>query len=114
MKLLFDQNLWGRLPKKLAHLFPDSQYIRKVRMKELRDVDIWNCAKVNGFEIVSAEVFDGYSHIRVRRNKILFGVAVKRAPKPNNLMDAIEKQRRCFSIALHVFRAASTPPLDAF
>ena len=56
MKLLFDQNLSWRLPAKLADLYPDSQHIREVGMKESQDVDIWEYAKANGFVIVTKDI----------------------------------------------------------
>ena len=49
MKLLFDQNLSWRLPKKLADLYPDSQHVREAGMKESEDIDIWEYAKANGY-----------------------------------------------------------------
>ena len=56
MKLLFDQNLSWRLPQKLADLYPDSQHIREVEMKESEDVDIWNYAKATGYIIVTKDL----------------------------------------------------------
>jgi hypothetical protein len=51
MKLLFDQNLSWRLPKKLADLYPDSQHVREVGMKEsaLKSCLFYSELRVAGF-----------------------------------------------------------------
>jgi len=56
MKLLFDQNLSWRFPKKLANLYPDSQHIREVGLIKSQDIEIWSYAKVNGFVIATKDL----------------------------------------------------------
>ncbi|MGI8642069.1 MAG: DUF5615 family PIN-like protein [Pyrinomonadaceae bacterium] len=56
MKLLFDQNLSWRLPKKLADLYTDSQHVREAGMKESEDVDIWEYAKSKGYIILTKDL----------------------------------------------------------
>jgi predicted nuclease of predicted toxin-antitoxin system len=55
MKLLFDQNSSWRLPQKPADLYPHSQHVREVGLKESEDVDIWEYAKSNDFTIMSKD-----------------------------------------------------------
>jgi predicted nuclease of predicted toxin-antitoxin system len=55
MKILFDQNLSHRLVPALADLYPQSQHVRNIGLKEATDTDIWEYAKNNGFTIVSKD-----------------------------------------------------------
>lgn len=55
MKLLFDQNLSHRLVRVLADVYPDSEHVRDVGLKEAVDTDVWNFAKGQGFMIVSKD-----------------------------------------------------------
>lgn len=55
MKLLFDQNLSYRLVRALADIFPDSQHVRDVGMKDASDTQVWNYARSHGFAIVSKD-----------------------------------------------------------
>lgn len=55
MKLLFDQNLSPRLPRLLADLYPDSMHVREIGLRDASDAEIWECAKENGFVIVSKD-----------------------------------------------------------
>lgn len=55
MKLLFDQNLSPRLPRKLADIYPDSVHVREIGLRDADDPDIWEYAKANGFAIVSKD-----------------------------------------------------------
>ena len=98
MKLLFDQNLSWRLPKNLAHLYPDSQHIREVGMKESQDVDIWEFAKANGFVIVSKD-FD------FQQRSLLFGHPPKvvRLRVGNCSVQPIEDLLRKYSAVIHAF-----------
>lgn len=55
MKLLFDQNLSHRLPRRLTDLFPASDHVRPLRLDLASDDVIWEFAKVNGFCIVTQD-----------------------------------------------------------
>ena len=55
MKLLFDENLSHKLPRRLADMFPDSLHVRDVGMKAADDPSVWDYAKANGFIIVSKD-----------------------------------------------------------
>ena len=98
MKLLFDQNLSWRLPQKLADLYPDSQHIREVGMKESQDVDIWDYAKANGFVIVSKD-------LDFQQRSLLFGYPPKvvRLCVGNCTVQTIEDLLRQYSAVIHAF-----------
>ena len=55
MKLLFDQNLSPRLPRLLADIYPESVHVREVGLRDADDIAIWQCAKQNGYAIVSKD-----------------------------------------------------------
>ena len=55
MKLLFDQNLSHKLARRLMDLFPDSNHVREVGLKEAEDPAVWEYAKQQGFMIVSKD-----------------------------------------------------------
>lgn len=55
MKLLLDQNVSHRLVQTLADLFPDSEHVRNVGLKDADDEAIWQHAKHDGFIIVSKD-----------------------------------------------------------
>jgi predicted nuclease of predicted toxin-antitoxin system len=55
MKLLFDENLSPKLPKRLNDLFPHSLHVREVGMKATIDPIVWNYAKDNDLMIVSKD-----------------------------------------------------------
>jgi predicted nuclease of predicted toxin-antitoxin system len=55
MKLLFDQNLSPRLPRRLADLYPESIHVRAVGLRDASDLAIWEYAKVQGYTIVSKD-----------------------------------------------------------
>ena len=55
MRLLFDQNLSPRLPRKLARIFPDSVHIRDVELQRADDSDVWQYAREHGFTIVTKD-----------------------------------------------------------
>ena len=98
MKLLFDQNLSWRLPQKLADLYPDSQHIREVGMKESQDVDIWDYAKDNGYVIVSKD-------LDFQQRSLLFGhpPKVDRLRVGNCTVQTIEDLLRRHSRVIHTF-----------
>ena len=60
MKLLFDQNLSFHLCKYFEDSFPDSSQIRLLGMDRVRDAEIWEYARQNGYTIVTqdADFFD--------------------------------------------------------
>ncbi len=98
MKLLFDQNLSWRLPKKLADLYPNSQHIREVGMKESEDVDIWEYAKTNGYVIVTKD-------LDFQQRSLLFGHPPKvvRLRVGNCTVQTIEDLLRRYSTFIHKF-----------
>ena len=55
MKLLFDQNLSHRLPRRLAALFPGSTHVRPLGLGQASDDQIWEHAKVHDFCIVTQD-----------------------------------------------------------
>lgn len=55
MKLLFDENLSPKLPRRLSDLFPNSLHVRDVGMKATIDPIVWNYAKDNDLIIVSKD-----------------------------------------------------------
>ena len=61
MRLLFDQNLSPKLPRRLSDLYPDSIHVRNVGLHMAADSEVWQYARANGFTIVSK---DSDFHIR--------------------------------------------------
>lgn len=55
MKLLFDENLSPKLPRRLADLFPDSSHVRDVNLKSAEDPVVWQYAQDKDFTIVSKD-----------------------------------------------------------
>lgn len=55
MKILFDQNLSHRLVRILADLYPGSQHVRDVGLREAADTEVWIYARRNGYTIVSKD-----------------------------------------------------------
>jgi len=55
MKLLFDENLSPKLPRRLSDLFPNSLHVRDVGMKATDDPIVWDFAKDNNLMIVSKD-----------------------------------------------------------
>lgn len=55
MKLLFDQNLSHRLVGRLKDLYPQSEHVRNIGLKDADDIAIWQYAKQEGFIIVSKD-----------------------------------------------------------
>ncbi len=55
MKLLLDENLSPRLVSRLGLLFPGLTHVRDVGLKQAHDLDIWNWAKENAFDIVTTD-----------------------------------------------------------
>lgn len=55
MRLLYDQNLSPRLPRKLARIFPDSIHVRDVELQRADDSDVWQYAREHGFTIVTTD-----------------------------------------------------------
>lgn len=55
MKLLFDENLSGRLPRLLADVFPDSADVVGVGLAGATDRAIWDRAKAEGFVLVTKD-----------------------------------------------------------
>ena len=55
MKLLFDENLSGKLVARLAELYPASAHVSEFDLLERPDREIWELAKVRDFIIVSTD-----------------------------------------------------------
>lgn len=55
MKLLFDENLSHKLPRRLADIFPHSTHVRDIGLKASDDPLVWDHAKDNDFMIVSKD-----------------------------------------------------------
>ena len=55
MRLLFDQNLSPRLPRRLSDLYQNSTHVRDVGLREADDSIIWGYALAHGFTIVSKD-----------------------------------------------------------
>ncbi len=98
MKLLFDQNLSWRLPKKLADLYADSQHVRETGMKESQDIDIWEYAKANALVIVTKDM-------DFQQRSLLFGHPPKvvRLRIGNCTVQTIEELLRRYSSTIHRF-----------
>ena len=55
MKLLFDEMLAPSLADRLADLFPDSEHVRSLGIKQTSDTDVWREAKQLGYVIVTKD-----------------------------------------------------------
>ena len=55
MKLIFDENLSPRLPYLVAPEYPGSVHVKGAGLEGATDRQIWDCARVNGFAIVSKD-----------------------------------------------------------
>ena len=54
-KLLFDQNLSYKIVKQIAHLFPESNHVRLLKLDKADDLDVWQYAKEHGYHIVTQD-----------------------------------------------------------
>lgn len=55
MKLLLDENLSDRIIPKILDLYPDSEQVKTLALRNTDDAVIWEYAKANGFVIVSKD-----------------------------------------------------------
>lgn len=55
MKLLFDQNLSPRLPRRLANLYPGSEHVFELGLERADDIEVWEYAREKGFIITSKD-----------------------------------------------------------
>lgn len=55
MKLLFDEDLSGRLPAALEDCYPGSLHVREVGLKSAADSVVWEYAAAHGFSIVTKD-----------------------------------------------------------
>lgn len=55
MKLLFDENLSGKLCTDLADIFPGSSHVRAGGLQRADDRTVWEYARTNGFVLVSLD-----------------------------------------------------------
>jgi len=65
MRLLFDQNLSGRLVCRLSDLYPNSAHLAVLGLAERNDELIWCFARDNGYLIVSKD--DDFHHLSFLR-----------------------------------------------
>lgn len=73
MRLLFDENLSGRLPSLLAEVFPESASVMATGLGGRSDSDIWEHAKTAGFVLVSKdEDFQRLSVLRGPPPKVIW------------------------------------------
>jgi predicted nuclease of predicted toxin-antitoxin system len=72
MKLLFDENISYRVVKKIMHVFPNCENVRRLRLDSTDDLVIWDYARKNGFAIVTFdEDFDEISLLKGFPPKII-------------------------------------------
>jgi len=55
MKLLLDENLSDRIIYKINDLYPDSEHVKTLGLKNTDDTVIWQYARENNFIIVSKD-----------------------------------------------------------
>lgn len=55
MSLLFDNNLFFKLPQLLDYIFPGSLHIIDIGMQNMPDIEIWNYAKEKNLTIVTKD-----------------------------------------------------------
>jgi predicted nuclease of predicted toxin-antitoxin system len=55
VKLLLDENLAPRLATALSDLYLGSVHLRDCGLRGASDIDVWQCARENGFAIVSKD-----------------------------------------------------------
>jgi len=55
VKLLLDENLSDRIIPKILDLYPDSEQVKTLALRNTDDAVIWEYAKANGFVIVSKD-----------------------------------------------------------
>ena len=73
MKLLFDHNLSHKLVEYLDDIFPGSEHVRNVGLREAADHVVWEYAKSRGFAIASKdEDFHQLSFLRGTPPKVVW------------------------------------------
>ena len=55
MKLLLDENLSDRIINRIIDLYPESEHVKTLALKNTDDTIIWEFAKANSFVIVSKD-----------------------------------------------------------
>jgi predicted nuclease of predicted toxin-antitoxin system len=55
MRLLFDENLSPRLPRRLASTYPDSNHVRDLGLRGQSDREIWDRARRDGYVLVTKD-----------------------------------------------------------
>ncbi len=53
MRLLFDQNISYKVPRKLSKAFPGCTQVRDLELENKSDKELWEFAKKEGFAIVT-------------------------------------------------------------
>ena len=73
MRLLFDQNLPPGLVDRLSDVFPESQHVRSVGLREGADDLIWSFAQAQGYMIVTKDRdFHKMSRVRGAPPKVVW------------------------------------------
>ena len=108
MRLLFDQNLSDRLPRRLSDLYPDSIHVKSIGLDDADDSAVWNYALANGLVIVSKDSdFQMRSIIDGHPPKVIW------IRSGNGSTDALENILRQFHDAANDFGADSSSSLLA-
>jgi predicted nuclease of predicted toxin-antitoxin system len=104
VKLLFDEMLAPSLVNRLADLFPDSEHVHNLGLKQTPDTEVWHRAKDLGYTIVTKDKdFANLSLVwgappkviqlqlgncsvqqiedRLRRDAVLIGEVIAHSPK---------------------------------
>lgn len=86
------------MPQKLADLYPESQHVREVGLKESDDADIWEYAKLNDFVITTKDE-------DFQQRSLLYGFPPKivRLRVGNCKVRTIEDLLRRHSVSIHTF-----------
>lgn len=72
-KLLFDENISYRIVRKIAHLYPDSEQVKRLGLLSKKDGIIWEYAKHNNYVIVTHdEDYDELSALRGVPPKVIW------------------------------------------
>jgi predicted nuclease of predicted toxin-antitoxin system len=73
VKLLFDQNLSPKLVMRLAELYPDSDHVRNLGLKEADDRTVWEYAAHEQYTLVTKdEDFHARSNLQSHPPKVLW------------------------------------------
>lgn len=92
MRLLFDENLSPRLPKRLADAYPNSSHVRDVGLRGASDEQIWIYAQAHQLSIVSKDSdFRERSVLQGGRPKIIW---LDVANSSTSIIESLLRQQR--------------------